>query len=274
MEPSDSSELVALTKDNISNDQIIQAAIHLQQGQTRYQNNTFVVGSQVTPYKKVQQALLELETRYQVDVELHYKYKLCLNDKKRLERSLKLEQSLEVPDELEIERLEIELERKNYDLSVYERKFVTVEREISEFCDIVREHMDPGVDMEYYRLTQEHEDRRYWIARMAKQAAVDVHAIGRLGSGNLDSILNMPKEDQIAAIRGAVEHATLLTAGVEKMQQRMLPEVRKIMEGAYDDVALPTLLGEQLSNEPLKLPEVKNVTSEKLRIQSSSKSKA
>ena len=80
MEPSDSSELVALTKDNISDDQIIQAAIHLQQGQTRYQNNTFVVGSQVTPYKKVQQALLELETRYQVDVELHYKYKLCLND--------------------------------------------------------------------------------------------------------------------------------------------------------------------------------------------------
>ena len=137
--------------------------------------------------------------------------------------------------------------------------------------------MDPTKDIEYYRTTNEDEDRRYWITRMAKQAAVDVHNCGRIGSGNLDSILNMPPEDQLVAIQGAVEHATLLTAGVERMQQQLLPEVRNIMEQEYDKLNLPKLLGQELANEPMMLPEViqnNEPIPTKLRIQSSRKPEA
>ena len=257
-------DLSLVTKETVTNDQIIDAAINLQMGQTQYQNNTFVVGSQITPYKKVQQALLELETRNHGFTELKYKHRLCINNRKVIERALKVEEGKETPDELEVERLQIELEKAYYDESIYERKMVTYDREIREFCDMVREHMEEGNSIEHYRVTNETEDRKYWISRLAKQAAVDVHAIGRLGSGNLDSILNMPREDQLLAVKGAVEHATLLTAGVERMQQQLLPEVRKIMEQEYDKLDLPKLLGQELANEPMMLPEVTKHDDEKI----------
>ena len=272
MEPSDSNiEL----RSKLSDEDIVNAAVHLQMGQTRYQNDTFVVSSQITPYKKVQQALLELEARQHGYIELKYKHKLCTNSRKKLEREIEREQSREVPDELEIERLEIELDKARYDESIFERKYATYEREISEFCGMVREHMDPTKDIEYYRTTNEDEDRRYWITRMAKQAAVDVHNCGRIGSGNLDSILNMPPEDQLVAIQGAVEHATLLTAGVEKMAKELLPEVRSILEGSTEEFSVPKLMSKEAAEEHAALPEVKtNVPKEKFRIQSSRKSKA
>ena len=254
MEHSDSS--IDL-RSKLSNADIIDAAVNLQMGQTMYQNDTFVVGSQITPYKKVQQALLELEARQHGYVELQYKHKLCTNSRKKLERQLKREKERPDSDELEVERIEIEWEKAKYDESLFEKKYITYEREISEFCDMVRNHMDEEKGIEYYRVTQEDEDRKYWITRMAKQAAVDVHNCGRIGSGNLDSILNMPAEDQLTAIQGAVEHATMLTAGVEKMTQQLLPEVRKVIEGSFKNYSVPQLMAEVPKTE--ELPKAKNL---------------
>ena len=277
MEHSDSS--IDL-RSKLSNADIIDAAVNLQMGQTMYQNDTFVVGSQITPYKKVQQALLELEARQHGYVELQYKHKLCTNSRKKLERELKREKERPDSDELEVERIEIEMEKAKYDESLFEKKYITYEREISEFCDMVRNHMDEKKGIEYYRVTQEDEDRKYWITRMAKQAAVDVHNCGRIGSGNLDSILNMPAEDQLTAIQGAVEHATMLTAGVEKMTQQLLPEVRKVIEGSFKDYSVPKLMAEMPKVE--QPPEPKNLEiktrvlttlpNEKIRLQSANKS--
>ena len=277
MEHSDSS--IDL-RSKLSNADIIDAAVNLQMGQTMYQNDTFVVGSQITPYKKVQQALLELEARQHGYVELQYKHKLCTNSRKKLERELKREKERPDSDELEVERIEIEMEKAKYDESLFEKKYITYEREISEFCDMVRNHMDEKKGIEYYRVTQEDEDRKYWITRMAKQAVVDVHNCGRIGSGNLDSILNMPAEEQLTAVQGAVEHATMLTAGVEKMTQQLLPEVRKVIEGSFKDYSVPKLMAEMPKVE--QLPEPKNIEiktrvlttlpNEKIRLQSSNKS--
>ena len=254
MEHSDSS--IDL-RSKLSNADIIDAAVNLQMGQTMYQNDTFVVGSQITPYKKVQQALLELEARQHGYVELQYKHKLCTNSRKKLERELRREKERPDSDELDVERIEIEMEKAKYDESLFEKKYITYEREISEFCDMVRNHMDDEKGIEYYRVTQEDEDRKYWITRMAKQAAVDVHNCGRIGSGNLDSILNMPAEDQLTAIQGAVEHATMLTAGVEKMTQQLLPEVRKVIEGSFKNYSVPQLMAEVPKTE--ELPKAKNL---------------
>ena len=272
MEHSDSS--IDL-RSKLSNSDIIDAAVNLQMGQTMYQNDTFVVGSQITPYKKVQQALLELEARQHGYVELQYKHKLCTNSRKKLERELKREKERPDSDELEVERLEIEMQKAKYDESLFEKKYITYEREISEFCDMVRNHMDEKKGIEYYRVTQEDEDRKYWITRMAKQAAVDVHNCGRIGSGNLDSILNMPAEDQLTTVQGAVEHATMLTAGVEKMTQDLLPEVRKVIEGSFKDYSVPKIMEEIPRTEPIKLTSQKVLTTlpnEKIRLQSSYKS--
>ena len=267
MEFSDSDAIVK--KSDLDNSTIIEASLHLQGGQTKYQNTAFVVGSQLTPFMKMKQALMELETRNHGFVELQYRIKLCKNKIKRLERSIEHEK-----DPLEIEQLEIELEKAQYDLDIFMRKEASYQQEIQDFCDIVRKIKDPEMELTDYLRVSEEEDRKYWITRMAKQSAVDMHTIGRIGSGNLDSILQMPPEDQLLAIQGAVEHATLLTAGVDKLSQQLLPEVKKVLES--DDFKVPQL--KSFDNQPEtipSLPEVKNnVHKEKFRLQSSSKSEA
>ena len=124
MEHSDSS--IDL-RSKLSDADIIDAAVNLQMGQTMYQNDTFVVGSQITPYKKVQQALLELEARQHGYVELQYSHKLCTNSRKKLERELKREKERPDSDELEVERLEIEIQKAKYDESLFEKKYITYE---------------------------------------------------------------------------------------------------------------------------------------------------
>ena len=67
----------------------------------------------------------------------------------------------------------------------------------------------------------------------------------------------MPAEDQLTAIQGAVEHATMLTAGVEKMTQQLLPEVRKVIEGSFKNYSVPQLMAEVPKTE--ELPKAKNL---------------
>lgn len=249
----------------LSDSELIELSSKLNDGQTRFQNEYFVAGSQITPYKKVQQALLELQARRQGKVELEYKLKKATIQKKKFERDLQL-----ATDELDIELLTVELDKTNFDISLYEKKRETYDREISEFCALIREYMDPEKDIQHYLSTDEEEERRYWITRMAKQAAVDLHCYGRIGSGNLDSIINMSPEDQVAVLQGAVHHSSLLTAGVEKMQRQLQPQVEQIFKSV--DYTPPVLMETQ---EKQSLPEVKNnVPKEKIRLHSTNKSQA
>ena len=91
----------------------------------------------------------------------------------------------------------------------------------------------------------------------------------------------MPAEDQLTAIQGAVEHATMLTAGVEKMTQQLLPEVRKVIEGSFEEYSVPKLMADipkvdinqpKLNNLEIKTRVLTTLPNEKIRLQSSDKS--
>jgi hypothetical protein len=64
-----------------------------------------------------------------------------------------------------------------------------------------------GIDQDYldnfYKIENE-EDRDYYIRRLGKQAATEIMAYGRMGTGNTSSILLMDKEDQQSAMQGAL----------------------------------------------------------------------
>ena len=63
-------------------------------------------------------------------------------------------------------------------------RITTPKNELQAFMDWIHKNygeMDEVVqDAEY----DEDEERKYWIARMGKQAAVDVYATGRIGIGS------------------------------------------------------------------------------------------
>ena len=104
----------------------IEHSYKLEGGQTKYQNQNFVVGTQITPFKKVQQALLELQSRDNTRVELQYRLDKNAIDIKKLNRQLKL-----ATDPLDKEMIEVEIEKAHYDRTIWEQKVAVCKREIA-----------------------------------------------------------------------------------------------------------------------------------------------
>ena len=179
-----------------------------------FQSRYFVINSQVTSYRKVRQALLEIETRVSAKKQIN-------RDSKRTEINLKIkERDLQSePRELEKDLILLEIDQLQYDLSVYSKKLRVVNEEIEEFSKLVMEIVSSVEELETYKEHNEELEREYWIHRMAKQAGVDMVTTGRIGAGNLDSIAMMSAEDQALTIGSALISSKKLTAGINKIEE-------------------------------------------------------
>jgi len=181
-----------------------------------FQSRYFVVNSQVTDYRRVRQALLEIETRIAAK-------KQIIRDSKRSEVKLKIKErelALEKED-LEKELILLDIDQLQYDISVYEKKLRVVEEELDIFVKLVLEIVPNQADLETYKEHNEDLEREYWIYRMAKQASVDMVTTGRIGAGNLDSIAMMEPKDQALTIGSALLNSKKLTMGINKIEEAL-----------------------------------------------------
>jgi hypothetical protein len=179
-----------------------------------FQSRYFVVNSQVTDYRRVRQALLEIETRIGAK-------KQIIRDCKRSEVKLKIKErdlAAESQD-LEKELILLDIDQLHYDISVYKKRLRVVEEELDEFAKLVLELVPSLAELETYKEHNEELEREYWIYRMAKQASVDLVTTGRIGAGNLDSIAMMRPKDQALTIGSALLNSKNLTAGINKIEQ-------------------------------------------------------
>lgn len=179
-----------------------------------FQSRYFVVNSQVTDYRRVRQALLEIETRIAAK-------KQITRDRKRSQVNILIKQrELEIETrDLERDLLLLDIDQYQYDISVYDKKLRVVEEELTEFAKLVLEIVPSLEDLNAYKEHNEELEREYWIYRMAKQASVDMVTTGRIGAGNLDSIAMMAPEDQALTIGSALINSKKLTAGITKLEE-------------------------------------------------------
>ena len=179
-----------------------------------FQSRYFVVNSQVTDYRRVRQALLEIETRIAAK-------KQITRDRKRSQVNILIKQrELEIETrDLERDLLLLDIDQYQYDVSVYDKKLRVVEEELTEFAKLVLEIVPSLEDLNAYKEHNEELEREYWIYRMAKQASVDMVTTGRIGAGNLDSIAMMAPEDQALTIGSALINSKKLTAGITKLEE-------------------------------------------------------
>jgi len=205
-----------------------------------FQSRYFVVNSQVTNYRRVRQALLEIETRIAAKKQIERNVRKTEIQMKIYERSYANES-----DPLQKEMILVDIDQCNYDLSVYAKKYKICLEELNKFSQIVRDIV-PDIDtLETYKDQNEVEERNYWIARMAKQATMDLMTIGRIGQGNLDSIAMMPLNDQAETIKAALKYNALLNKGVHALEKQAQEELARLPGGMnYID---------NIVNEQLKL---------------------
>mgnify|MGYP003315450741 CR=1 FL=1 len=103
---------------------VLSASMRFDSGMTRYQCEHFVADTQLTPWRKVRQALMELETRYHAYMENRNSLRKAEILRKRLNRDMPL-----LPDELDRELMQIDMEKNDYDIGIWKRKLRQ-----SEFC--------------------------------------------------------------------------------------------------------------------------------------------
>jgi len=212
----------------------MEEALHFNSGMTEYQCQHFVTDSQITPWRKTRQALMELETRYHSYIEIRTSLRKAEVIRKKFLREI--ENSV---DDLEKELTQINLEKNDYDITIWKRKLKQAQEEIRIFLDIIDQYVDEEHPIEYYTNRNEEEERIYWIARMGKQAAMDIISYGRIGAGNMSSIMEMGEEDQVKTLEIAVKYSGMIGGGIDKMHQLTLPEIQNQL--GKEGIALPKL---------------------------------
>ena len=210
---------------NISSD-AIEAFVesNMDYGMTHEQIKNFVVNSHVTDKRKLRQVLVEVERR-------NHDRKKCVLDRKRKETEIaRLQARLETVDDpyerrlMELDIEEFELDRNKYNVTLHQ-----YDNELAAFMDWINKHWETIEEVEKAAEYTEEDERKYWIARMGKQAAIDVYTTGKIGTGNLDSIAMMREDDQFATLNVTMQYAGLLNVSIAKIQNELKPHLDKLM---------------------------------------------
>ena len=201
-------------------------------GQTEYQNRYFVINSQVTPWRQIRQAIMEVQTRLNGLQKVTISYKRTLNDIARVKHEMEEEEN---PFYKQDKQYELEL--LMCDKQIYMNKVQQCKYEISGLMRIIKEHTGGEQDFETLTETvlnkenEEVEEHKYWIARMAKQCSLDLLTTGRIQAGNLDSMLMMSPEDQAAVTDLALTYSTAMNINVGKIKAAAEEKVERMLDG-------------------------------------------
>lgn len=215
----------------MTNEQIYELVENQSWGMSDFQTRYFVVNSQVTNYRRVRQALLEIETRMAAKKQIERSRRKTEIQKQILERKL-----IQEPDDLEQELIKVDIDQCDYDISVYDKKYQVVLKELDLFSNIIKDIVPDMETLETYKIDNDVEERNYWIARMAKQATMDLVTIGRIGQGNLDSIAMMPLQDQEETIKAALKYNNILNTGIHALEKQAQQELTSNEMNYIDEI--------------------------------------
>jgi len=188
---------------------LVKKAQSLEFGTTSFKHEWFIGEAQFTPYGKLRQWLMEIKSRENSVEVLEYDIA-----KLETEEQILLRDAGEEPDELRKKLILIEAVKKHKDIERCKSRVSDVYRERQEIVELTDKMLasDEGKTpdgrslLEVFGKPEEAEyEKHYWTVRLAKQAALDLSAYGRIGAGNLEAIL-MCSPAQQAEIIGLSNH--------------------------------------------------------------------
>ena len=163
---------------------------------SNFQCMNFVVNSHVTTYRQVRQALMEVEARKGSNDKIKTNIRRTETRIKILEREIAAEQ-----DELKCELMQIDLDELTDDLKVLRKRLTMAEVELERFAQFIKDVVPDNETLLKLKDNNEEEERRYWTARLGKQAAMDLLAMGRISQGNMEAITMMPESEQLLTLQ-------------------------------------------------------------------------
>lgn len=182
---------------------------------SEFQSESFVINNEVTDHRKIQQIGLEIRSR--VDILAEAQYALDKLDVKM--RKYKRDITKET-DDLERELLEIELKKCEYDWAQAEVRMSQTNMELQKFVNIAKKVAPENTleTIKNYKDNWEEKEKEYWAKRMGRQAMYDMLTTGKIGTGNLESIMQMPADVQKATIAYALANSSKMEKGIAEIQ--------------------------------------------------------
>lgn len=208
----------------------------------------FVGETQITPFSKLRQWLLEIKSREESIESLEYdiaKYQIQIDKHVHIAKN--------TTDEFERREADLEAWNLNRNQTMTKRRLSNWYLERQQLIDLVNEFLasaeailPDGSGRTYMDIMDTDEEdlyeAHYWTNRLAKQAATDLMFYGRVGSGNMDAILSMSPEQQTETLTLAMSFGSQL----QKIQQNIQLEVDA-------SLTLENKIAESSLTVPLKL---------------------
>ena len=230
------------SKRNELDEWIIDHSRHTPFGQTEYQCRNYVLEQQPTKYAAIRQACMEVSQREQaID-------KIKINHRKGQVQIQLLKRNQEAePDPLKKELIQCEIDMELLDAKVWEKKLLQGYQEQSYFLNYIKEECGDNEEEILQSLKgNKQEEDKYWIARMAKQSAVDMISTGTINAGNVESILQMPVEHQEKVLNAAMRYSGVVASGIDRLREQSESEIKYLDK---DTSTRSKLLTDQSSNE-------------------------
>jgi hypothetical protein len=205
-------------------------ALNLEFGTTSFKHEWFIGEAQFTPYGKLRQWLMELKSRDNSIETIEYDIARFKVEEEIFVRDAELE-----TDELKKKLIQIEASKKRKDIDRSISRVSDVYRERQEIASMVDKMLasDEGKTpdgrslMEVFGTPEEAiYEKHYWTVRLARQAALDLSAYGRIGAGNLEAIL-MVSPDQQNEIVALANHFNIT---YDKRQDLIRHEIAKQLD--------------------------------------------
>jgi len=206
------------------------------------QIEAFVVNGEVTDHRKIRQIAIEIRQRMVSLGDNKFQVKKAENRIKKLKRLIEKEE-----DDLEIELYEEEIQKAHFDIAYTKQNMLQNEVEIKRFLEVLKKINPNGQEstmhmLEHYKDDWEKKEEEYWSQRMAKQAMMDMMTMGKISSGNLESIMGMPLPLQNKTIAQAITNAAQMEKGIMGIQNKVRGLLAE-QEKNNPDGDLPHLLG-------------------------------
>lgn len=171
----------------------------------------FIGNAQITPYAKIKQYLLELNTREAAVENMEYEVQKIFFE---IEVQEELKAETESPAQKKLHDLEIVKLQRMQHKSIIRLRDAYVERDmylklIDEFNATPEAYLEDGrriMDLISDPEEAEKLERHYWTLRLAKQTALDMIAYGRAGVGNMEAVSMLETDQQYEVMQIACDY--------------------------------------------------------------------
>ena len=221
----------------------------------KFKMKWFVGETQITPFSKLRQWLLEVKSREEAIEKLEYDI-----DKWQIEIDRHTHYAKEAKDEFDRREHELEARELTRNQIMTKRRLINWYLERQTIIDLVTEFLESdeallpdGSGRTYMDIMdtdeEDYYEAEYWTNRLAKQAATDLLFYGRVGTGNMDAILSMAPQQQTETLSLAMSYGTQL----QQINQNLQLEVdqKLSIESKADTKFLTTPLNLESNGDKL-----------------------